>query len=107
MPNTDGSRRAAKEGRHGCREVEEMIAFRRMRRLALMAATAMAFGIGAAKAQQVQVALGDTVSVETLCVVIALERAKERGVDYKLTSFSKEDLAIQAVVNGQADMGVA
>jgi NitT/TauT family transport system substrate-binding protein len=60
-----------------------------------------------AGAQAVQAALGDTISVETLAVVIAFERAKERGVDYKLTSFSKEDLAIQAVVNGQADIGVA
>ena len=84
-----------------------MIAFSRMMRLALMTATAVALGASAATAQQVQVALGDKVSVETLGVVIALERAKERGVDYKLTSFSKEDLAIQAVVNSQADIGVA
>ena len=84
-----------------------MIAFSRMRRLALVAAAATALGAGTAYAQQVQVALGDNVSVETLGVVIALERAKERGVDYKLTSFSKEDLAIQAVIGGQADIGVA
>ena len=60
-----------------------------------------------AAAQTVQVALGDTVSVETLAMVIALERAKEKGFDYKLTSFAKEDLAIQAVISGQADIGVA
>ena len=78
-----------------------------IKRFALIAAAATALGTGAAVAQQVQVALGDTVSVETLSVVIALERAKERGVDYKLTSFSKEDLAIQAVVGGQADIGIA
>lgn len=59
-----------------------------------------------AQAAKVQVALGDTVSVETLAYIIALERAKERGVDYTLTSFAKEDLAIQAVVNGQADLGI-
>lgn len=58
-------------------------------------------------AQQVQVALGDTVSVDTLAFVVALERAKARGFDYKLTSFSKEDLAIQAVINGQADVAAA
>jgi NitT/TauT family transport system substrate-binding protein len=29
-----------------------------------------------------------------------------RGVDYELTSFAKEELAIQAIVNGQADLGV-
>jgi NitT/TauT family transport system substrate-binding protein len=60
-----------------------------------------------ATAQTVQVAVGDTISVETLAIVIALERAKERGVDYKLTSFAKEDLAIQAVISGQAQIGAA
>ncbi len=54
-----------------------------------------------------QVALGDAISVETLSIVIALERAKARGFDYKLTAFAKEDLAIQAVVNSQADVGAA
>lgn len=59
-----------------------------------------------AQSAKVQIALGDTVSVETLAYIVALERAKERGVDYTLTSFAKEDLAIQAVVNGQADLGI-
>ena len=58
-------------------------------------------------AQPVRVALGDTVSVETLAFVVALERAKARGVDYTLTSFAKEDLAIQALIGGQADVGAA
>jgi NitT/TauT family transport system substrate-binding protein len=62
---------------------------------------------GPAAAQSVNVALGDTISVETLAIVVALERAKERGVDVKLTSFAKEDLAIQAVIAGQADIGIA
>jgi NitT/TauT family transport system substrate-binding protein len=57
-------------------------------------------------AEKVRVALGDVVSVETLAFLIALERAKDRGVDYELTSFAKEELAIQAIVNGQADLGV-
>jgi NitT/TauT family transport system substrate-binding protein len=78
-------------------------------RTALAAALALGGAVLAAPswAQPVQVALGDTVSVETLSFVIALERAKERGFDYKLTSFAKEDLAIQAVINGQADIGAA
>jgi NitT/TauT family transport system substrate-binding protein len=57
-------------------------------------------------AEKVRVALGDVVSVETLAFIVALERAKDRGVDYELTSFAKEELAIQAIVNGQADLGV-
>jgi NitT/TauT family transport system substrate-binding protein len=60
-----------------------------------------------ASAQPVQVALGDALSVETLSVAIALERAKARGFDYRLTAFAREELAIQAVINGQAQIGVA
>lgn len=67
---------------------------------ALMSATV------ASAAEKVHVALGDVVSVETLAVIIALERAKERGIDYELTSFAKEELAIQAIINGQANVGV-
>jgi len=81
----------------------------RMWRYALMFAVALGSAqLGPpAAAQTVQVALGDTVSVETLAMVIALERAKGKGFDYKLTSFAKEDLAIQAVISGQTDIGVA
>jgi len=61
-----------------------------------------------AQAQQskVRIAFGDVLSTETLAFAIALERAKEKGVDYEITYFSKEELAIQAVVNGQADIGI-
>lgn len=59
-----------------------------------------------AQGSKVQIALGDTISVETAAYIVALERAKDRGVDYNLTSFAKEDLAIQAVVNGQAELGI-
>lgn len=78
----------------------------RMSIYALMIAAGAALATPAS-AQTAQVALGDTVSVETLAMVIALERAKERGVDVKVTSFAKEDLAIQAVISGQAEIGIA
>ena len=69
--------------------------------------TGTAFGASSAQAaEKVRVALGDVVSVETLAFLIALERAKDRGVDYEMTSFAKEELAIQSIVNGQADLGV-
>jgi NitT/TauT family transport system substrate-binding protein len=75
--------------------------------LGAIAVAGVMFAAGLAQAQEkVRVALGDVVSVETLAFVIALERAKERGVDYELTSFAKEELAIQSIVNGQADLGV-
>ncbi|MGE0213638.1 MAG: ABC transporter substrate-binding protein [Parvibaculaceae bacterium] len=73
------------------------------------AAVALSLGMAAATAEaaeKVRVALGDVVSVETLAFVVALERAKERGVDYELTSFAKEELSIQALVGGQADLCV-
>jgi len=57
-------------------------------------------------AQAARVALGDVISVETVALQIAFERAKDRGVPYQLTSFSKEDLAIQAVIGNQADIGI-
>ncbi|WEX91140.1 ABC transporter substrate-binding protein [Sinorhizobium garamanticum] len=60
----------------------------------------------AAAQERVRVALGDVVSVETLAFLIALERAREKGLDYELTSFAEEELAIQAIVGGQADVGI-
>jgi len=64
--------------------------------------------MGAVQAQQkkIRVAFGDVLSTETVSMVIALERAKEKGVDYEITFLAKEELAIQAVINGQADLGV-
>lgn len=62
--------------------------------------------VAAEAAEKVRVALGDVVSVETLAFVVAMERAKDRGVDYELTSFAKEELAIQSMINGQSDLGV-
>jgi NitT/TauT family transport system substrate-binding protein len=69
----------------------------------------LAMGLpGGAWAQQrtkIRYALGDILSVESLPLLIAVERAKQRGVDVEITSFKSEDLATQAVVNGQSDIG--
>jgi NitT/TauT family transport system substrate-binding protein len=54
----------------------------------------------------IRVALGDIESVETLGLMIALERVRERGVDVTLDELADEDLANQAVVGGQADVGL-
>ena len=78
----------------------------RMSIYALMLAAGAALATPA-NAQQVQVALGEPVSVETLAMAIAMERAREKGVDLKITSFSKEELAVQAVISGQAQVGIA
>ena len=64
------------------------------------------FALSSQAADKVRIALGDVASVETLCFIVALDRAKDRGLDYEMTAFAKEELAIQAVINGQVDIGV-
>jgi NitT/TauT family transport system substrate-binding protein len=54
----------------------------------------------------IRVALGDIESVETLALFIALDRVRERGTKVNLVELSDEDLANQAVVGGQADVGL-
>jgi NitT/TauT family transport system substrate-binding protein len=54
----------------------------------------------------IRVALGDIESVETLGLFIALERVRKRGTDVELIELADEDLANQAVVGGQADVGL-
>lgn len=60
----------------------------------------------AAAAGSIRIAFGDIATVETLNFLIAVERAKERGVGIETTYFKAEDIAAQAVVGGQADVGV-
>jgi NitT/TauT family transport system substrate-binding protein len=57
-------------------------------------------------ADKIRIALGDVASVETLCFLVALDRAKDRGLDYEMTAFAKEQLAIQAVMGNQMDIAV-
>lgn len=66
----------------------------------------LSLGLSAHAAGKVRIALGDVASVETLCFIVALDRARDRGLDYEMTAFAKEQLAIQAVINRQVDIGV-
>jgi NitT/TauT family transport system substrate-binding protein len=54
---------------------------------------------------KIRYALGDVITTDDLQLLIAIERAKARGVDVEVTAFKSEDLATQAVINGQADVG--
>jgi len=54
---------------------------------------------------RIKYALGDVISIDELPLLIAVERAKQRGVDVQVTSFKSEEVATQAVINGQADVG--
>jgi NitT/TauT family transport system substrate-binding protein len=81
--------------------------------LAVLKASAAALTLGvammaspAAEAAKVRVAFGDIASPESLHLLTAFERAKEQGVDLEVTFLKSEDIAAQAVVGGQADIGV-
>ena len=63
-------------------------------------------GDAAAQARtKIRYALGDVISIDELPLLIAVERAKARGVDVEITAFKSEEMATQAVINGQADVG--
>lgn len=80
--------------------------------LALVMLTAPVFAAGqqevvqAEEAKKIRIALGDIESVEVLHLLIGIERVKEKGVDIEMISYKSEDVASQAVVNGQADIGI-
>jgi NitT/TauT family transport system substrate-binding protein len=67
----------------------------------------LAIGIsaGAAQAEKIRIALAETPSDELAAFFLALDRAKANGLDYEWTAFSDEELAIQAVLSGQMDIG--
>ena len=54
---------------------------------------------------KIRYALGDVISIDELPLLIAVEQAKARGVDVEVTAFKSEEVATQAVINGQADIG--
>jgi NitT/TauT family transport system substrate-binding protein len=73
----------------------------------LALALVLAVLVSSAAAQStVRVAYGDVPSAESLNLLIALEQIKARGVKVDLLTVKSEDLAVQAVASGQADVGV-
>ncbi|WLS06347.1 ABC transporter substrate-binding protein [Shinella oryzae] len=80
---------------------------RRMRASAVavtLCLTAMVPGV--AFADPMRIAFGDIATVESLHLLAAIERAKEKGVEIDVTYLKSEDIAAQAVVSGQADIGI-
>lgn len=57
-------------------------------------------------AQAMRVAFGDIPGIDSLNLLIALERARARGLDVTPIYFESEDVAAQAVLGGDADIGV-
>ncbi len=60
---------------------------------------------GNVQAGKIRIALAETPSDELAAFFVALDRAKAMGLDYEWTAFSDEELAIQAILSGQMDIG--
>jgi len=76
--------------------------------LAVVLLSCLFLGLSVGDAQagtKIRYALGDVLTTDDLQLLIAVERAKARGVDVEVTAFKSEELATQAVINGQADVG--
>lgn len=65
----------------------------------------LGLAVSAAQADKIRIALAETPSDEMAAFFVALDRAKANGLDYEWTAFSDEELAIQAVLSGQMDIG--
>ena len=65
----------------------------------------IAFSASTLQADTIRIALAETPSDELAAFFVALDRAKANGLDYEWTAFSDEELAIQAVLSGQMDIG--
>src|SRR5512145_2200276 len=72
--------------------------------LAISAALVLTAGTAFAQTK-IKYALGDVIGIDDLPLLVAAERSKKRGVEVEITSFKNEDIATQAVINGQADVG--
>jgi NitT/TauT family transport system substrate-binding protein len=70
----------------------------------LVSLVLVAAGVSA-HAGKVRIALAETPSDELAAFFVALDRAKAKGLDYEWTAFSNEELAIQAILSGQMDIG--
>ncbi|WP_299841928.1 ABC transporter substrate-binding protein [uncultured Jannaschia sp.] len=75
--------------------------------LGAMAGLVLAASTTGATAQTdtIRIALAETPSAELAAFFVALDRAKAQGLDYEWTAFADEELAIQAVLSGQMDVG--
>ncbi len=58
-----------------------------------------------AYADTIKIALAEPPSDELAAFFVALDRAQANGLNYEWTAFSDEELAIQAVLSGQMDIG--
>jgi NitT/TauT family transport system substrate-binding protein len=71
----------------------------------LLLVASILFSCSASAQTTIKYALGDVVSIDELPLLVAVERAKKRGVNVQVQAFKSEEIATQAVINGQADIG--
>jgi NitT/TauT family transport system substrate-binding protein len=76
-----------------------------MKTTALAVPLALAMTFSAATAETLKIALAETPSDELAAFFVALDRANANGLDYEWTAFADEELAIQAILSGQMDIG--
>ncbi len=77
----------------------------KVRALPLVLILAAATVAGEAQADKIRIALAETPSDELAAFFVALDRARAMGLNYEWTAFSDEELAIQAILSGQMDIG--
>ena len=63
------------------------------------------FMVGNSYADKIRIVLAETPSDELAAFFVALDRARANGLDYQWTAFADEELAIQAILSGQMDIG--
>ncbi|MDH5557124.1 MAG: ABC transporter substrate-binding protein [Alphaproteobacteria bacterium] len=74
--------------------------------IAAMVMAATLFGVAtSAQAEKLRIALAEPPSDELAHIFVALDRAKKMGLDFEWTAFADEELAIQAILSGQMDIG--
>lgn len=79
--------------------------FGKIAKLAAAVTLVAGFTAPSAHAEKIRIALAETPSDELAAFFVALDRARANGLDYEWTAFSDEELAIQAVLSGQMDIG--
>ncbi len=76
-----------------------------VKRFAIAVPIVVGMALSAAQAEPIKIALAETPSDEMAAFFVALDRAKANGLEYEWTAFADEELAIQAVLSGQMDIG--
>lgn len=79
--------------------------FTRAAHAIVAAAMASTLFAAAAQAEKLRIALAEPPSDELAHIFVALDRAKKNGLEFEWTAFADEELAIQAILSGQMDIG--